>query len=163
MEKWDAYTINGEKVEGELARNEPIPSGLYHLVSKVLVRHIDGEYLLVQRDTNKETWGGYFEATAGGSALMGETSCEAAKRELYEETGIIPLSIQCIGELVTEGTIYKSFIATCEISKNSINLQHGETISFKWIGKEGLIDFLLSNECIPSQRVRLLDYVINAE
>ncbi|WP_159639759.1 NUDIX hydrolase [Erysipelothrix anatis] len=160
MEKWDAYNIHGEIVEGKLIRNEPIPTGLYHLVSKILVRHIDGDYLLVQRDYNKDVWGGYFEATAGGSALMGETDREAAERELYEETGIVPLSLENIGELVTDNTIYRSFLAICDISKSSVILQDGETISFKWLGKEKLIDFLLSNECIPSQRERLLDFVL---
>lgn len=51
-----------------LVRGEKIPDGLYHLVSEIIVRHIDGTYLLMQRDINKH-YGGWWEATAGGSAL----------------------------------------------------------------------------------------------
>lgn len=159
MEKWDAYDINGNRVEGELIRNESIPNGLYHLVAEVLVYHVEGFYLLVQRDFDKEVWPGYFEATEGGSALKGENSVAAAKRELLEETGIVALSIEEIGELVTSNTIHKSFIATCDIPKNSVRLQDGETIAYKWVGKKELIDFLNSDECIPSQRKRLLSFL----
>ena len=47
MELWDAYDEN-ENIVGELVRGEPIPTGLYHLVSEVLVKHTDGSYLLMQ-------------------------------------------------------------------------------------------------------------------
>ena len=42
MEIWDAYLRDGTKAGVDLVRGEPIPEGLYHLVSDVLVRHRDG-------------------------------------------------------------------------------------------------------------------------
>ena len=42
------------------------------MVCEILVRHTDGDYLLMQRDFRKSNFGGYYEATAGGSALKGE-------------------------------------------------------------------------------------------
>lgn len=52
MEVWDAYNRQFERIEGvSLVRGETIPDGVYHLVSDVIVRHIDGEYLLMQRDS----------------------------------------------------------------------------------------------------------------
>lgn len=68
-----------------MVRGEKIPKGLYHLVSEIIVRHQDGTYLLTQRDERKD-FGGMWEATAGGSALKGESPLDCAKRELYEET-----------------------------------------------------------------------------
>ena len=59
------------------------------MVCEILVRHTDGDYLLMQRDFRKSNFGGYYEATAGGSALKGEDKITCAKRELFEETGII--------------------------------------------------------------------------
>ena len=54
MEIWDAYNKHFEKLEGmSLIRGEPIPEGIYHLVSDVIVRHTDGDYLLMQRDSRK--------------------------------------------------------------------------------------------------------------
>ena len=88
MEIWDGYLKDGSLAGVDLIRGEKIPSGLYHLVSEVLVRHIDGDYLLMQRDYCKHNYGGYYEASAGGSALKGEDKLTCAKRELQEETGI---------------------------------------------------------------------------
>ena len=88
MELWDAYDRNLEKIEGmTLIRGEKIPEGVYHLVCDIIVRHTDGEYLLMQRDSRKH-YGGMWEATAGGSALQGENPLDCAIRELREETGI---------------------------------------------------------------------------
>ena len=51
LEIWDAYLIDGTLANQDLVRGEPIPKGLYHLVSEILVRHIDGDYLLFRRIT----------------------------------------------------------------------------------------------------------------
>ena len=90
MELWDAYNSNFEKIEGmTLVRDEVIPEGFYHLVCEILVRHVDGTYLLMKRDPTKPLYPNMWEATAGGSALQGETALEGAMRELREETGIV--------------------------------------------------------------------------
>ena len=83
MEIWDAYYADGTLAGKELIRGEKIPAGFYHAVSEILVQHIDGDYLLMKRDPNKEAYGGYYEATAGGSALKGESPLACAERELF--------------------------------------------------------------------------------
>ncbi len=50
MEIWDGYFIDGTLANQDLIRGEKIPNGLYHLVCDILVRHVDGDYLLMQRD-----------------------------------------------------------------------------------------------------------------
>ena len=65
-----------------------IPDGRYHLVSDILVQHRDGTYLLTKRPPGKDIYPGYWEASAGGSAQLGEGPEECAKRELFEESGI---------------------------------------------------------------------------
>ena len=93
MELWDAYDRDMKKIENMiLFREKGVPDGFYHLVSEILVRHTDGSFLVMQRDMSKHL-GGKWEATAGGSALRGETSQDCAKRELAEETGIKPISL----------------------------------------------------------------------
>ena len=76
----DAYNKEYEKIEGMiLIRGEAIPDGFYHLASDVIVKHVDGTYLLMQRDIRKH-FGGMWEAIAGGSALKGEGSLACAIR-----------------------------------------------------------------------------------
>lgn len=41
LEIWDAYLLDGYLANQDLVRGESIPKGLYHLVSEILVRHID--------------------------------------------------------------------------------------------------------------------------
>ena len=131
MEIWDAYLPNGILAGCDLVRGEPIPNGLYHLVSEILVRHTDGDYLLMQRDFRKPNYGGYFEATAGGSALKGEDAYFCAKRELREETGIDAGTLTNIGRFVSHDTIYENFLCVTDCDKSSVKLQEGETVSYK--------------------------------
>ena len=139
-ELWDAYNRDFEKVSGvTLLRGDKIPSRLFHLVCDIIVRHKDGEYLLMQRDFYKH-FGGMWEATAGGSALKGESALECAGRELKEETGIEEAALQEIGRVVKEEnqSIYVEFLCETECDKRAIKLQKGETVAFKWVSAKEL-------------------------
>ena len=159
MEIWDAYLPNGTLAGCDLVRGQPIPEGLRHLVSEILVRHIDGEYLLMQRDPRKPNYGGYFEATAGGSALKGEDAYFCAKRELREETGIDAGTLTNIGHFVSHNTIYGIFLCVTDCDKNSVKLQEGETVFYKWISEAEFIDFVNSDAMIDVQYQRYLPYL----
>ena len=159
MEIWDAYLPNGILAGCDLVRGEPIPNGLYHLVSEILVRHTDGDYLLMQRDFRKPNYGGYFEATAGGSALKGEDAYFCAKRELREETGIDAGTLTNIGRFVSHDTIYENFLCVTDCDKSSVKLQEGETVSYKWISEAEFIDFVNSGAMINVQFRRYEPYL----
>lgn len=160
MEIWDGYFIDGTLANQDLVRGVQIPRGLYHLVCDVLVRHIDGDYLLMQRDFSKPNYGGYFEATAGGSALKGEDMCACAKRELFEETGIVSDSFKFISKHSTCDTIYYSFLCITDCDKAQITLQKDETISYKWISEKDFIKFVNSDAMVDVQKQRYNDYFI---
>ena len=139
MELWDAYDREGSLIDGVLLRRgEDIPQGMYHLVSDVLVRHRDGSYLLMQRDPHKK-WGGMWEATAGGSALRGETALDCALRELREETGIRAEELREVGKVTSPDTIYVEFLCLTDWEKDAVTLQEGETVAFRWVSGEELL------------------------
>ena len=152
MERWDAYDRNFRKAEGvTLIRGEPIPEGLCHLVCDVLVRHCDGTYLLMQRDRRKH-YGGMWEATAGGSALQNETPMECAVRELYEETGIPSRELTEVGRVLSGNTIYVEFLCVTDCRKDSVRLQVGETIAYRWVSKEQLLS--MKKEELVTERMQ---------
>ena len=65
MELWDAYDAQFRKIEGvTLVRGEPVPAGLFHLATDILVRHTDGSYLLIQ-DGREELRGEAYEIKDG--------------------------------------------------------------------------------------------------
>lgn len=160
MEIWDGYLLNGTLANQDLIRGEPIPKGLYHLVSEILVRHVDGDYLLMRRDIRKSNYGGYYEATAGGSALKGENAESCARRELLEETGIFSDAFIEIGQYTSHDTIYHNFLCVIDCDKSSISLQAGETISYKWVSENEFIAFVNSNEMIDVQRKRYYNFFV---
>ncbi|MDE7464136.1 MAG: NUDIX hydrolase [Clostridiales bacterium] len=142
MEIWDAYNSNFEKIENiKLVRGKKIPDGLFHLVCDILVKHVDKTYLLMQRDLRK-AYGGMWEATAGDSALAGETPLECAVRELREETGITASELTEVGRVVDNmaQSIYVEYLCTTSCDKKSISLQDGETIAYRWVGRDELLD-----------------------
>ncbi|MBO6061087.1 MAG: NUDIX domain-containing protein [Clostridia bacterium] len=139
-ELWDAYGAGLTPIAGRtLTRGEQIPEGVFHLVSDVIVRHADGSWLLMQRAPEKK-FGLMWEATAGGSALCGETPLECARRELYEETGIRTNELIEVGRVETAPgrTIYVEFKCVTEADKNSVRLQKGETVAYRWVTTEEL-------------------------
>lgn len=168
MELWDGYNADGTLAGIDIAREEEqkgkFPKGLYHLVSDVIVRHKDGTFLSMQRDFNKLGCPGEWEIGAGGSVLKGESAYEGALRELREETGIvaeklIPLDkLSCVCDNGV-GVHYNLFLWDTDIAKDTIVLQEGETIDFKWI----IADEILSGKYIPERCVALVDKLHRSE
>ena len=135
-----------------MIRGNQIPNGLFHLVCEIIVRHKDGTYLLMQRDYNKTNYPGLYEASAGGSALKGETALEAAERELKEETGIEANELIQIYRYISKDTIYMGYLCESDCDKNSITLQDEETISFVWLEKKDFLIFVESEKYILAHK-----------
>lgn len=159
MEIWDAYKEDGTLAGVDLIRGEPIAEGLHHAVAEVFVLHTDGTVLITQRDFTKPNYPGLYESGAGGSVVKGETFLEGAIRELKEETGIASADLHEIYTVTTSDTLYKGYMCIVDVDKESIQLQEGETISYKWITKKEFIRFCQSELFIPALRVRLSDFI----
>ena len=150
-EIWDAYNKDFTRIEGmSLVRGQHIPDIIYHLVCDIIVRHVDGSYLIMQRDHEK-THGGLWELSAGGSALQGEDPEEAAIRELKEETGIIENLVE-VGRTAQDKnhSIYVIYLCQTECAKDTIRLQEGETINYRWISRNELL--VMTEETLITHR-----------
>ena len=161
MELWDAYKADGTLAGSTLVRGEEIPEGLCHAVAEVFVMHEDGSILLMQRDQNKPNYPGYWESGAGGAVLKGESFEHGARRELLEETGILAGELEPIYKFFTPHTIYRGYLCKTNIDKDSIILQQGETIDYKWVSQRAFADIFSSDEFIDTLRERLSGFVKN--
>jgi 8-oxo-dGTP pyrophosphatase MutT (NUDIX family) len=153
-EIWDGYLADGSLAGVDLVRGEPIPEGLYHLVCDILVRHTDGDYLLMQRSRLKPNYAGWYEATAGGSALKGEDALTCARRELQEETGIRADSLTELGSCVVKDTIYRQYLCLTSCHKEAVTLQPGETVAYRWLTPEALREAIDSGEILSTAMTR---------
>ena len=156
MELWDLYDKDGNRTgevwERRHGNFRDIPEGRYHLVSDILVQHCDGSYLLTKRHMDKDVYPGYWEASAGGSAQLGEGPEECAKRELYEETGILCDRFELIKITFSSRSpsLIYSYVARVDCDKNSVVLQEGETTEYKWVDAAGLIEYAESELAIKT-------------
>lgn len=160
-ELWDAYDNKFNIINDiTLVRGEPIPDGIYHLVCEIIVKHIDGTFLLMQRDYQKHH-GGMWEVTAGGSALKGETPLLSAIRELEEETGLVAKDIKEIKRIVHDvnHSLYVVYLCITDCEKDAIVLQEGETIAYKWIDRKSLME--MSEDEMASERTLKLIKELN--
>ena len=161
MEIWDAYDRFGNLLGYDLIRGNSIEKGVFHLATQVLVRHKDGSILCMKRSLNKEKFPGLYEATAGGSALKGEDKMACIKRELKEETGLISDNFIEVDKIVSDESncIFYAFVCTVDIvDKNSIFLQEGETIGYKWFSEDEFVSLLNTKDIIPAQVRRFNKY-----
>ena len=161
MEIWDACDRDGNVLGTDIVRGENMPDGLYHVVVDVVVRHIDGTYLLMQRDFSKPNFPGLWELGASGSILKGESPQAGAIRELREETGIASDKLTQIDRCVSRNSIYVIFLCVTDAAKSSVVLQPGETIAFQWLSKDKMLAFMETDAFVGVVRERLSECMRN--
>lgn len=162
IEIWDAYNKDFEILGYNLIRGRSIPQGVFHIVSNIIIKHSDGDYLLMQRSNDKVNFPGKFEATASGCALKGESAIECAIRELKEETGISISSPQFIKRWINQENhgLYYMFFSEVKCNKDSIRLQQGETIGYKWVSIDQLLQIIESNTYIDLGKKYIKQFLI---
>ena len=87
METWELLDENGNPTGNIIVRGEPLLPGQYHLVEHIWIVDSKGRILIQRRADHLRLMAGLWAAT-GGSAIAGEDSESAARRELFEERGI---------------------------------------------------------------------------
>ena len=88
MEYWDIYDKNKQLTGRKMKRNDwCLKEDEYHLTVLGVIRRPDGKYLITRRVLTKAWAPGSWEVS-GGAAQAGESSEEAVRREVLEETGL---------------------------------------------------------------------------
>lgn len=166
MELWDIYTADGTFTGRTIDRHgdERIPEGFYHISCEVLVRHKDGDLLLMERAKTKKEYGGCYETTAGGSAKSGESPEECVRRELLEETGLTAGELTLVDKRLSEKykTIFFSYVTTVSCDKDNVTLQQGETEGYLWVTPAELRKILGSGRDIDILTERYMSYYIES-
>ena len=157
MELWDVYDKNRQKTGRTVTRglNEPLGDNEFRLVVFVCVFNLRGEMLIQKRRSFKDGWPGYWDAvTAGGSAISGETSGQAAERELFEEVGIRTCFINCLPHFTvnTNDAFCDFYLIRQDVDVDSLELGKDEVSQVKWVTKEDMIDMVDNGSLVPVQK-----------
>lgn len=154
MELWDVYDVNRHKTGRTMARGSSFADGDYRLVVHVCIFNSQGEMLIQQRQPFKEGWANMWDITVGGSAVSGETSQEAAQRELFEELGVDMDLSDTRPKLTVNFDVGFDDIYTVQkdISLDDLTLQYEEVQNVKWASQEEILSMIEAGEFIPYQK-----------
>ena len=165
MEYVDLYTADRKPLGRSIQRGVQVPRGEYHIVVQIMTVNRKGEILLTQRVPEK-TSGGKWECS-GGCAISGETSREAAVRELREETGlrVSTEDITLEWTLTTDSMLRDFYIVTKDARLESLMLQATEVCAAKWVTFERLEEMVHTGQTtrtvakwLDNRREELLQY-----
>jgi len=143
MEHWDLFDGARNPLGKTRLRGTPGNPGEYHIVVSIWTVDSTGNILLTLRDPAKESYPDRWENT-GGSALAGETSRQAAVRELYEETGIVACEsdLLLLGEQIARDSFVDHYLLRRDVPIAEIRLQAGETADAKWVTMDTLVEMI---------------------
>ena len=151
MELWDVYDVDRCLTGNTMMRGEPFEKEAYHLVVHICIFNSDGKLLIQQRQTFKHGWSGKWDVTCGGSALKGESSREAAHRELLEEVGI-DIDFSNVRPHLTvnfEHGFDDIYLLERDIDESKLKLQYEEVKAVRWASCEEIFSLIDSGEFIP--------------
>ena len=149
MERWDIYDKNKVRTGRTMERNHfNLADDEYHLTVLGVIRRPDGRFLITKRVMTKAWAPGWWEVSGGG-VQAGESSEEAVRREVKEETGLDVRNAEG-GYLFTykrenpgEGDNYfvDVYRFVMDISDEDLKLQTEETDGYMFATKEQIKAF----------------------
>ena len=147
-EKWDILDENGMPTGKTTIRGGfALKSGEYHLVVHIWIISSDNKILIQRRSPEKKLMPGEWAAT-GGAAVSGETSFEAASRELFEELGISSdeKSLKKLLRLKRRNSWLDVWYIECDTPAEKLTLQATEVAEAKWVDNSELNRMIESGE-----------------
>lgn len=134
MEKWDLYDRNGKALGRTIERGKRMRGGEHHLVVHVWIINSAGRILIQRRSHRLRMMPGVWAAT-GGSAIAGEDSLTAVRRELKEELGLsLPAEkFSYIGRLVRRNSLCDLWVVRHDVAVPDLRLQKEEVADARWV------------------------------
>ena len=143
-------------------RGSLIENGEYHIVVHVCIFNFKGEMLIQQRQPFKNSYPNMWDVTVGGCAISGDSSQEAAERELFEEIGY-RVSFEHIRPHLTisfDKGFDDFYLVERDIEIDNLRLQPEEVKQVKWASEKEIIGILEMGEFIPYHK-NLINLLFN--
>lgn len=138
MELWDVLTSDGRLTGRKVARGgSSLKNGEYHLVVHIWPVSSSGALLIQRRSFKKKIMPGEWAVT-GGSAIAGEDSLTAAKRELFEELGMTA-ELTLIKRIKKRNSLVDVYGCVTKVKTHELTLQKSEVQDARWVSAETLL------------------------
>jgi len=153
-EYWDLYDADRNLLGRTIKRGDAFSEGEYYVCCEVWMQNSEGKLLMTQRHPEKKA-GGLWEFTGGG-VLAGETTKQAAVRELDEELGV---SAEEAELALLEVYKHKNYFMDIFVIKRDMNpktlvLQPEEVVDAKWVSHEELLQMIEEKQVVWSVGLR---------
>lgn len=151
MELWDIYDKDRNKTGRTMKRGEPMKDGDYHLVVHICIFSSDRKMLIQQRQPFKDGWSNLWDITVGGSSVAGDTSIDAAVREVREEVGIqlSPAELRKTMTIDFGHGFDDFYTVTKDVDISSLKLQYEEVQQVKWADADEIKSMIDEGIFIP--------------
>lgn len=160
QELWDVYSYDRGLTGRVTHRGDGLRPGEYHLVVHICVFDSRGRLLIQRRSDEKRSWGGLWDLSAGDCALAGESSHEAAARELHEELGLTAdfTGVRPVLTINFETGFDDIYEIERELEPSELHFQAEEVTGASWATLDEVCGLLESDEFVPysPEFVRLL-------
>ena len=159
-EKWDLLDFDRIPTGEVFDRSDIIIPGQLHTVVHICIFNEQNELLIQHRVNSKACWGGKWDLSAGGSALSGETSRQAASRETKEELGLdidftnhrphLTVNFDCGFD--------DNYIVHMDFTTDAVTLQAEEVQGVQWADLDTILNMIDNGEFVPYRKnfIRLL-------
>ena len=151
MELWDLYTKDRIKTDKTMIRGEATPEGYYRMVIHICIFNSQGKMLIQHRQPFKSGWSDMWDVSVGGSAVAGDSSSQAAHRELLEELGL-ELSFEDIRPSLTLNFPWgfdDIYIVKKDVDASALSLQYEEVKEVRWADADEIKQMIDEGSFIP--------------
>ena len=153
-EYWDLYDANRNPLGRIIKRGDAFAEGEYYVCCEVWMQNSEGKLLMTQRHPDKKA-GGLWEFTGGG-VLAGETTKQAALRELEEELGVSAeeAELSLLEVYQHKNYFMDIFVIKKDMDPKTLVLQPEEVVDAKWISHEELLKMIEEKQVVWSVGLR---------
>jgi isopentenyldiphosphate isomerase len=164
METWDVYDKYRRKTGATHERGFNMKEGDYHIVVHVWIVNSKGEFLIQKRQHDKKGWAGMWDCAAAGSAILGDSSMDAAIRETKEEIGLDIKSeeLEPLFTVKFSRGFDDNWLVRKNVNLEDLVLQQEEVADVKWATMDEINQMVEDSEFIPFPFLDRLYEIINS-
>ena len=153
-EYWDLYDAERNLLGRTIMRGDAFAEGEYYVCCEVWLQNSEGKLLVTQRHPDKKA-GGLWEFTGGG-VLAGETTKQAAIRELTEELGVSAeeTELSLLDVYKHKNYFMDIFVVKKDLDTATLALQPEEVVDAMWVSKEELHQMIEDKQVVWSVGLR---------